>query len=168
MLLRWVFSFGVCAFVQFVIFMNAYSNRIFANISGVIFMFVYFAMLFDGAAKLGKLDNKPYTPLKYDVRKSVLWGVIIAAICGITIVIYKLNQCLDAPNVIVNILFFVIQSPFMAFTIIVPNYFPWWIVVLSIAIPILACVVGYVLGRREFWISDKLHNLMFEKGKKDI
>ena len=168
MIYRWGISVAVCAFVQFLLFVNSYSNKVFGNVSGILFILVYFIIIFDGAAQLGKRDNKEYTPLAYNVKKALLWGIALTAINIVSIAVFKMNWMLNEPNVFVNFIFYILQSPFAAYVILVPNYFPLWLICLSALIPFIACVLGYVLGKRDFSISDKLYNLMFEKGQKDI
>jgi hypothetical protein len=40
-------------------------------------------------------------------------------------------------------------------------------IAISIILPIVASVCGYIAGKNEFIITNKLHNLMFEKRKND-
>lgn len=158
----------ICAFVQLMLFMPAYSNDSFRIVSGVLFSVVQFWIIYDGAAFLGKLDQKSYTPLKYDIKWSVVWGVILALISGAFMVMFKLNWHFGNPaSLFVNVLFYIWTSPYMAFTIMKQAYLPVAVVLVSIIIPIVSSVAGYTSGKYGFSISDKLSNIMFEKDKKD-
>ena len=157
----------VCAIIQLVTVIGAYENNILRNIAGVIFVLVYFGMLLSEASVLGKFDNKPYTPLSYSYKWPLLWGGLLALVNIIAILIFKLNWAFGDPNPIINIIFFVFQSPYFAFLIMKTGYYPFVMVCVSTLLPVVACIVGYIMGKNEFLISNKIHSFMFEKGKKD-
>ena len=171
MLRRELIGLCICAFIEFVLFTGAYSNDIFRNISGVLFAIINFFIIFDSAAGLSKLDMKSYTPLKYDVKWSVLWGLMIGFISLLWILIFKLNWhfgvtdgVLSNPiSIVLNILFFIWNAPYMAFMLMVPKTVPAGVVLVSFILPVIASFTGYISGKKDFTISDKLRNLMFEK-----
>ena len=164
---RMMFGSFVCAIIQLVAVIAAYENNILRNIAGVIFVLIYFGMLSGQASVLGKFDNKPYTPLSYNYKWPLLWGVLLALFNIITILIFKLNWAFGAPNPIINIIFFVLQSPYFAFLLEKSGYYPFVLACVSTLLPVVACILGYIMGKNEFLIWNKIHNFMFEKGKKD-
>lgn len=165
-----------CAFVEFLLFVGSYSNDAFRIISGILFALINFFIVYNSAAKLGKSDMKTYTPLKYNVKWSVLWGIAIAVVNLLSVAVFKMNWhfftvdgVLANPfSVVLNISFYVWQSPYMAFLIMTPNVVPIAVVVVGCVLPCIASVTGYMSGKYDFLISDKIHGLMFEKGNKDI
>lgn len=164
---RMILGIFVCTFVQLIAVIGAYENNIFRNIAGVFFVIVYFGMLSDEASVLGKFDNKPYTPLSYSYKWPLLWGGLLAIFNIVTILIFKLNWVSGDPNPIINIIIYVLQSPYFAFLILKPGYYPFVVACVSTVLPVVACIVGYIMGKNEFLISNKIHSIMFEKGKKD-
>ncbi len=154
----------ICAFVQFLLFVSSYSSDIFRNISGVLFSIVHFWIIYDGAATLGKLDRKTYTPLGFEIKWAVVWGVLISLMSLVFISIYKLNWHFGNPvSVFINIVFFILESPYYAFLISSPKTVPFFVIIISVVIPVVASVTGYVSSKNNSFISDKLRSLMFEK-----
>ena len=169
MLSRFGIAIAVSTLVQLLITANSYGSTWFRILSGIIFSLYFAFMIFDAAATLSKLDNKDYTPLKYDIKWSVMWGVMISAISVIAIVLFIINWHFGDPvSVVLNIIFYIIESPYLAFIMMTPKSIPAFIVILSIVLPVLTSVLGYICGKREFVISDKIYSLVFEKRKKDI
>ena len=165
----------LCALVQILFCLGAYSNNIIRIIAGTVFIIAHFSAIYSNAAELGKYDNKSYSKLNFDIKWSVLWGLIISIISVISMVIFKLNWAYNAVDgimsgpfgVILTLLFYIWQSPYLAFIINTPNYLPAVIIAISIILPIAASVCGYIAGKNEFVITNKLHNLMFDKKKND-
>ena len=163
------------AIVQMVFCLGAYSNNIIRIIVGTVFIIAHFSAIYSNAAQLGKQDNKSYSKLNFDIKWSVLWGIIISIISVISIFIFKLNWAYNAVDgimsgafgVILTVLFYIWQSPYLAFIINIPNHLPTVMIAISIILPIVASVCGYIAGKNEFAITNKLHNLMFEKRKND-
>lgn len=163
------------AIVQMVFCLGAYSNNIIRIIVGTVFIIAHFSAIYSNAAQLGKQDNKSYSKLNFDIKWSVLWGIIISIISVISIFIFKLNWAYNAVDgimsrpfgVILTLLFYIWQSPYLAFIINIPNHLPTVMIAISIILPIVASVCGYIAGKNEFAITNKLHNLMFEKRKND-
>lgn len=176
MIKREIIGIAICAFVEFVLFMGSFSNDIFRNVSGVFFSIIHFMIIYDSAAALGKLDTKSYTKLDFNIKWSVVWGMIISAISIATIVVFKLNWHFGAIDgvlsnplsVIINILFYIWQAPYLAFFVMTPAYIPIGVVILSTLLPVAASVTGYISGKKNFTFSDKIRSLMFEKENKDI
>ncbi len=158
----------ICALVQFLLFVSSYTNDIFRIISGVLFSVIHFWVIYDSAAALGKLDAKTYTPLDTNIKWSFMWGILISLIGLAFIGIYILNWYFGNPvSVVLNIVFFVAESPYYAFLMASPKTVPFWVVVVSTVIPVLASVMGYVTGGKNLAFTDKLRKLMFEKQNKD-
>lgn len=175
MIKRELIGVVICAFVEFVLFMGSFSNDIFRTVSGVFFSIIHFMIIYDGAAALGKLDTKTYTPLEFDIKWSVVWGAVISAISLVSIAIFKLNWHFGAVDgvlsnpvaIIINILFYILQAPYLAFFVMTPAYIPIGVIILSILLPVAASVAGYISGKNNFTFSDKIRSLMFEKENKD-
>ncbi len=168
MVKRWLYAVGVCALVQAVFVISTYGKDILRNITGVCVILAYFGILCSGAMAMRRIDEKTYTPTTYDIKKPIIWGFAIALMSALTIVIFKLNWSDGTPIVWVNLICLILQSPYLAFTIMTPGEFSALLTVISIALPPVACVTGYIIGKNEFFIADKLQAIMFEKDKKDI
>lgn len=176
MIRREIIGVAACALVEFLLFMPSFSNDIFRNVSGVLFSVINFLIIYDSAAALGKLDTKSYTKLEFDIKWSVLWGIIIGIASVVSIVIFKLNWRFGAVDgvlsnpvsVVYNILFFIWQAPYLAFFVMTPAYVPIGVVILSVILPIVASVAGYISGKNNFALLDKIRGIMFEKDNKDI
>lgn len=171
MLRREIIGLCICAFIEFILFVGSYSNDIFRNISGVFFAIINFFIIFESAAVLSKLDMKSYTPLKYDVKWSLLWGLMIGCISLLWVLVFKLNWHFGATDsvlsnpisIIINIMFYIWNAPYMAFALMVPKTVPVGVVITSFILPVIASFTGYISGRKDVTISDKLRSLMFEK-----
>ncbi len=168
MLRREFIGVCICAFVQFLLFISSYSNDIFRNISGVLFSVVHFWIIYDSAAALGKLDRKTYTPLGFEIKWAVLWGILISLMGLVFIGIYKFNWHFGNPvSVFINIVFFILESPYYAFLISSPKTVPFFVIIISVVIPVVASVTGYISSKNSSFISNKLRGLMFEKDNND-
>lgn len=171
MVRREAVGLAICAFVEFMLFVSSYSNDIFRIVSGVFFTVINGFIIYDGAASLAKLDRKSYTPLNYDVKQSFLWGCAIGLLMLLWVGIFYLNRFFGITDgvvnnpisVAVNVLFYMWQSPYLAFLINDPATVPVWVAVLGAILPCGASVLGYISGKSDFAISAKLRNLMFEK-----
>ena len=172
MLRRAIFAVFVCIIVQVVVFINFLDEKVLRTIVGCIMVLVYAAVLYTGASTLGKFDAKPYTPLKIQLWRPLIWGGIIAAINIVFFVMYKINWALmpqgeELPtliSVIINGIFYVWNSPFIAFIMGNTNgYIPTVIVVLMAIMPVIACLAGYFAGSKNLFVLEKANDFMFEK-----
>lgn len=175
MIKREIICVCIFAFVQFLLFLSSYTNVIFRNVSGVLFIVAHFYAIYDGAAALAKLDKKSYTPLKYDIKWSLCWGAVIAAISLVFMIVFKLNWHFGAADgtlknpisIIINIIFYLWQSPYMAFIIMTKKTVHIAVVITSFVLPIIASLTGYVTSKYDFGLKKKLHGMMFEKDGND-
>lgn len=173
MIKRYLAGVTISAVVEFLLFLGSYSNDIFRAVSGVLFSAFGFLIVYDSSALLAKYDMKSYTPLKYDLKYAPFWGIAISLINLAWFAVFKMNWYFGASDgalsnpvsVFVNILFYIWNAPYMAFIIVSPKTIPWIVAAVSVVSPIAASILGYISGKNDFAISDKLRNLMFEKEK---
>lgn len=155
--------FGVLGFFQF---------NIMRIILGITFAGVHLYVLYKGALELGKGDLKAYTPLKYEMKWPMLWGGMISGVAIILIAVYLLNWKFFSVNgvmtgngsVIVNLLFYIAEAPYMAFFYgaKVPGTLPWYVILLMVGLPVLASFSGYYLARNEDKVTEKINKIVFE------
>lgn len=176
MLGRVLFAVFVCIIVDIVVFINFLDRDILKTISGCMMTFVYAVVLYSGASKLGKFDAKPYTKLKVQLWRPLIWGVLIGLINIAFFAIYKINWATmpkgeDLPSlmsVIINGLFYVWNSPFIAFIIGNTNgHISLSVVILMAVVPVIACFLGYFAGSRNLLVLDKVDNFMFENNNSE-
>lgn len=171
MLRRAIFAVFVCIIVQVVVFINFFDEKVLRTIIGCVMVLVYAAVLYTGAATLGKFDAKPYTPLKIQKWRPLVWGGIITVINIAFLIMYKINWAVmpqgeDLPtliSVIINGAFYIWNSPFIGFIYGNTNGFISNItILLMVAVPPIACFLGYFAGSKNLFILAKVNDFMFE------
>ncbi len=172
MLGRTLFAAFLCLLIEIIVFVNFLDVEVLRTIVGVIMVFVYGIILYLGSSTLGKFDAKPYTPLKPQMIRPVIWGAIIAATSVIFLVMYKINWIIllkgdelpSALSLIINGLFYFWNSPYLAFFIGNKNgYISPIIEGVMILYPFVVCFLGYLAGIKNFSVIDKFTGFMFEK-----
>lgn len=172
MLRRAAFAVFVCIIVQIVVFINFFDEKVLRTIIGCVMALVYAAVLYTGAAVLGKFDAKPYTPLKVQLWRPLIWGGIIVTINIVFLIMYKINWAVmpqgeELPtlvSVIINGAFYIWNSPFIAFIYgNVNGYISNITILLMVIVPLIACFLGYFAGSKNLFIMVKFNDFMFEK-----
>lgn len=144
------------------------------------FTVVYGLAIYSYARKLAVWDNKPYTPLKPELKWGLFWGLAISATVGIFLIIYKLNwQFFSAVgesgipyltngwSIAVNILFYVWNGPYFGFVKAEGGSIEIYGQILMLAVPIIAATLGYKAGIDNFDLMEKLNSLTVEKKSDD-
>ena len=172
MLGRALFGAFVSVVVEIVVFINFFDVEVVRNIIGFVMSFVYGCILYTGAAKLGRLDAKPYTSLKVEVWRPLIWGGVLALVNALFLVVYKINwahipvgeELPSLMSVIINGIFYFWNAPYMGF--IYGNtggYISLAVIIGMILLPIVACFLGYMAGSKNMFVLDKVNDFMFEK-----
>ena len=157
--------FGLVAFWYFL------SISVAKEILSVILMGVNFAMLYIPAKKFAQLDNKPYTPLKPNKIKGVLFGCFIALVTLALTLVFKLMWIYFSTEIgisgvvptAVNALFYYWSFPFNGILGLNNGRFMWYVIPIMAALPIAATTAGYIAGCKNFEIAEKLDEFMYEK-----
>ena len=143
---------------------------------GILTGLIYFISIASRAYSLTKSDKKSYTPLNPSIKWAVLWGLALVVFNIILIAINKLcwvcfsdgTTLRGAFAIVTNILFYVLESPFLAFTITsLDGVMPAMLIVAMLLVPFLASVAGYYIAMHEFVVADKLNSIVFETEKND-
>lgn len=140
-----------------------------------VFTVIYGLLVYGSARKLSLLDNKPYTPLRPNIKWGFIWGLSIAATVAVFTLIYKLNWLIFSEGngvtnifaVILNILYYVWTAPYFGFMPDMGGNIPAYTIVLMMAVPIAASALGYWAGIKKFDLLEKLDSLTFEKEEND-
>lgn len=159
------FVFGMVAFWYFL------TQPVWKELLSVIFMAVYFAMLYLRAKKFAVLDNKPYTPLKPNKIKGVLFGAAVAAVTFILFALFSFvwkHYSADGGVVgviptAVNVIFYFWSFPFNGIMNLSEGMMTWYSVALMLILPIAASALGYLAGCKNIEIMEKLEEYMYEK-----
>ncbi len=134
----------------------------------VVFMTVYAGMLYIRARKFGVLDSKPYTPLKPNKFKGLLFGAAIAALMVALFVLLKYIGTVfpddnEVGGVITATIFYFLFFPFSGIINLQGTAAEWYSLALMIAVPVAACSLGYALGCAGISILEKINKFMYEK-----
>lgn len=157
--------FGIVAFWYFL------NMSIVKEFLSVIFMTVNFAMLYSSAKTFAKLDNKPYTPLKPNKMKGVMFGCMVALVTLIITAAFKIMWLKFGNDTgvegtvpaIINMLFYYWSFPFNGILGLNAGRFMIYTVPVMIVVPIAATSLGYMAGCKNFNISEKINEFMYEK-----
>ncbi|MGN1115816.1 MAG: hypothetical protein ACI4TH_04545 [Candidatus Ornithomonoglobus sp.] len=150
------------------------------QVVAVIFTIVYGLALYSYARKLAAWDNKPYTPLKPELKWGFLWGLAISASVGIFLIIYKLDwhffAAIDENGVPyltslwaigINMLFYIWTGPYFGFVESQGGGIAVYGQILMLVVPMIATTLGYKAGVKNFDLIEKLDSLTLEKNTED-
>lgn len=172
MLGRTLFASFLCILIEILVLINFLDVEVLRTIAGIGMIIVYGIILYVGASNLGKFDAKPYTPLKPQMIRPVIWGGVIALVSVALFVIYKMNwgtllQGDGLPSVlslVINGVFYFWNAPYLAFFIgNSDGYISPVIISVMLAYPFVICFLGYLAGSKGFSVIDKFTGFMFEK-----
>ena len=173
MLLGQVIISLVLMLMQFFMVIGSFNKdgvRIFVGIITTVVYFIYIAVR---ACNLTKSDKKSYTPLNASIKWAVIWGLSLVIFNILLIVIYKLfgahlNSASNGVlSIIISVLFYILQSPFLAFTVkCLDGNIPILLMALITFMPFISTLVGYYFGINEIAIVDKINSIVFENDHK--
>lgn len=157
--------FGLVAFSYFL------TINIAKEIVSLALMTMNFAMLYIYAKKFAVLDNKPYTPLKSSLLKGVLFGVFIAVLNVLMMIMLSFvwkfwgdaNGAEGVIRIIVNAIFYLWTFPYGGFMNLDQGHFSIVSAIFMVIMPIAATTSGYIAGCKKFELAEKLDSLMYEK-----
>lgn len=148
--------FEAVAFYKFIL-EGGLTGRIFA----AVFALVYGLIMYSYSHKLSDFDNKPYTPLKPNIKFGFLWGAVAAAINVIFVLAYMLFFGRGMVGVWVTILSIFMLAPY-AGALEGGEIMPLFIALMTV-IPMAATTLGYMAGNKKFDILEKIDSLTIEK-----
>jgi drug/metabolite transporter (DMT)-like permease len=180
MILRHLIAVLIIIVFEAVAFWYFLDKPIARQVLAGIFTIVYGLILYSYSRKLAALDNKPYTPLKPDIKWGVLWGLAISATVAVMLVLYKFNwhhfsavsedgtpYITNIAAIIVNLLFYIWTGPYFGFIDNSGGGIAVYAQILMIIVPIAATTVGYVAGVKNFDLVEKLDSMTLEKNEDD-
>ncbi len=134
----------------------------------VVFMAVYAGMLYTRARKFGVLDSKPYTPLKPNKVKGVMFGAAIAALMAALFALLKYIGTIfpnysEAGGVITATVFYFLFFPFSGIMNLQGGATEWYSLAVMLALPVAACSIGYAFGCSGISIMETINKFMYEK-----
>ncbi len=140
-----------------------------------VFAVVYFGLMYGYARKLALFDRKSYTPLQPELKWGVMWGIMIAAVMALMLVLNKLNwSCFSNGNGFTNnvsrvfyIIFLIWTAPYFGFVFYANGNIPIYISAIMVISPIVSCILGYLAGMKDFDLISKLDKLTIEKDDED-
>ena len=163
--------FGMFIFYQFTV-MNIVKQILSAGLIGI-----EVVMLYTTAKKFANRDTKDYTPLKESKIKGALFGVSVAVLNVIIIVIHQIvwaacsapveegGRALRAIGAIVyNVIFNILTFAYNGF-VDTPQYgyLGYIAPALMIIVPIAATTLGYIAGCKRFELAENLDKFIYEK-----
>lgn len=161
-----VFLFGAFIFYYFL------TINIAKEILSALLIATEFAILYVASKKLANRDAKPVTPLKPSRIKGVLFGVQIAVMNIIMLIIFKLIWAnFSDENGLVGILPIAYNMVFYFWTFAYQGFMTGYIgghigiiatAAMAIA-PIAATTVGYIAGLNRFELAEHLDQFIYEK-----
>ncbi len=167
--------FGMFIFYQFT------DMNIAKQILSVCLMIVEAAMLYVTAKKFASRDIKNYTPLKESRVKGAMFGVSVAALKIILVIVHEIvwaacsvpleegGRALGGAGAVAyNFIFNIITFSYNGF-MTDPQHGHIGIVaiVLMIIVPIAATTLGYIAGCKRFELAENLDKLIYEKEDKE-
>lgn len=171
MLLMQTAASGVAIVFGWVAFWYFLNISIVKEILSMVFMTVNFAMLYIPAKKFAQFDNKPYTPLRPNKIKGVLFGCFVAALTMTLTLVFKLMWIYFSNEIgisggvptAVNALFYYWSFPFNGILGLNNGRFMSYAIPIMAALPIAATTAGYIAGCKNFEMAEKLDEFMYEK-----
>lgn len=168
MLLMHLAGIGVTFVLGVVVFGYLLDKAVWKEVFSILFMAIYAGMLYIRARKFGILDSKPYTPLKPNKIKGLMFGVVIASV---TLGLFALLQFIgtvfpsghETGGVITATVFYFLFFPFNGVMNMHDGMISWYSIVLMAAVPIVSCFIGYVMGCKNISILEKISQFMYEK-----
>lgn len=175
MLLHHLFAVLICGVFEAVAAWYFLDKQIARYVVAGLFSIVYGLLIYGSARKLSLLDNKPYTPLRPNIKWGTVWGLAVAASVAVFTLIYKINWSYFVDNgamtnifsVILNILYYVWTAPYFGFMPDTGGEIPAFALVIMVAVPIIASTLGYWAGIHKFDLLEKLDSMTFEKDEND-
>ncbi len=163
------------AILQFFMVIGSFGNDKIRIFIGVLTIVIYFLYMTYRAYTLAKNDKKSYTPLKPGIKWALIWGISLFVFNILLISIYTLDWKLFSDGttlngvfaIITNIIFYILQSPFLAFTVkCVGGNLSVGLMAVMVVIPFVSSLAGYYVAMNEYSIMDKVRGIMFETDKK--
>ncbi len=159
-----------CLF-QTVAFWYFIDKPVMKEILAVVFMAIYGGMIYLATRKMSVLDHKSYTPLKPSIFKSVMFGVMISVLTVVIYIVWK--QCwinsaatgagMGARGIIMNIVFTLWTFPYFGIMGTSNGMITVVSLIAMIILPIVAAVCGYVAGKHNFSLMEKIEQFSYEK-----
>lgn len=138
---------------------------------GVVFTVIYGALIYNNAKKAAINDKKSYSPLKPNLKKAVIFGVVIAGISVLLFAVHKGlwlwfgngGELMNLPAKIINMIFVGWLIPYYGFMGTGAGVVTPIVAVLMIIVPIVFSVMGYFAGLKGINIFNRLTASIYEK-----
>ncbi|MDD6485166.1 MAG: hypothetical protein PUF72_11470 [Clostridiales bacterium] len=164
---------GIIMILTLMAFLWVLEKSVIKEIMSVILIICYGLALYSRAAELSRRDNKPYSRLKPDMKKGVMFGVVIAATNFVMILLMKLGWVIwgtpegmgSVWGVVMNAVFWFWTSPYSGIMGLSRGMMTWYSYVLLAAVPTAATTLGYWAGCKGFELTSVLLKFQYEKKK---
>lgn len=186
MIVRHLLAVLICAIFEAMTSWYYLDKPLAAIIIGSVFSLVYGLYIYSSARRLSVWDAKSYTPLKSEVKWGIFWGIAIAATVAAALIIYYFNWTHFSSEatintgegavteqgftnifcVVVNFIMYIWLAPYFGFAK-TPYGFPAYAMFLMLAIPVIASALGYISGKKNFDLIQKLDAMTFEQEDED-
>ena len=138
------------------------------EICSVLFMIFYIIMMYIKANETAIHDNKPYTPLKQDIKKPILWSGVIVAITYILYALYVFvwnggSETSSGIRGLCNFIFTLWTMPYMGIIGASKGAIMWYSHIFFVAVPSFALIFGYIAGVKKFYFSDIIRKVIYIK-----
>lgn len=173
MLLVQLMASGITFLLSMMFFAWFLDKDIIKELASVVTILINGGMIYSHAHRFAVIDNRSYTPLEPNVKKSVLMGVIITVTTLLLFIGYELvwhiwgseGSLSNWGAIIYNVIFTIWTFPYMGIMGASHGLVTWYSVVLFIIVPPIFSVLGYIAGCKKFSLLEKFHALTYEKKK---
>lgn len=169
---RHLFAVLVCFALAIMLFLNLFNITMLRNITGVFLILLYFVLIYAASSEVARIDTRSYTPTTPSVKTAIIYGTIISLLNLVSLVLFKLNWMFfsdgvgmtNGYSIAYNAVFYFLQSPYLSLLYMqTSGNVSALTIVLMLALPILASVLGYLAGKTDFSFYEKMRRFMFEK-----
>ena len=159
------FLFGTIVFWWFL------TQPIWGYIFSAVFAIVNFCFVYSAAHSVAKYDSKPYSHFTPKLSKSIL---MTASIWAVTIILWALFETawrfaaidgylFSLTGTIINFLFSLWVFPFRSFVNVNMGGINYIGMIVVFAVPLAASIAGYFSGMKNFVITEKIVEFVYEK-----
>lgn len=169
---RHLFAVLVCFVLAIMLFLNLFDITALRYITGVFSILLYFVLIYASSSEVARVDMKSYTPTTPSVKTAIIYGTVISLSNLVFLILFKLNWLFfsdgvgmtNGYSIAYNAIFYFLESPYLSLLYMqTSGNVSALAIVLMLALPFLASVLGYLAGKNDFSFYDKMRRFMFEK-----
>ncbi len=165
---------GITAIFIFIAFWVFMFEGIWDYVMGIVFLLVYFGMIYSASKRQQERDRRGFTVTGVNKKKGFLFGGVLCAVMLVIYILYKMSWALMSMNGMIvtatghiyNFLFGFWNMPIFASLDTVGGNAQWYIMIFMYIAAFSASVLGYYAGIKNYNISERIDQSMYEKKDK--